>query len=140
MKWSLEVLKRGMGPYAIMRQPAVTQGLNDLRDRVREAQSAMNRDQAAGKDLEAALRRVEGLREQLEQLKGSSQGRSQPGQQGQQSQPGQQPGEQHGQQGKQGKQGQEPGQQPGELPSATGSTGRTIIGSGSPDVVFGTDC
>jgi len=76
------------------------------------------------------------LREQLEQLKDSSQGRSQQGQQqGKQSQQGQQPGEQQGQQGKQG---QAPGQQPGQSPSANGSTGGTSSGSGSPDVASGT--
>jgi FtsZ-binding cell division protein ZapB len=101
MGWSVEVMRQGYAPYALTRQPAVTEGLNQLRDRVREAQGALNREQAGGNDLEAALGRAERLREQLQQLK--RQGR----QQGQQ---GQQPGLQQGQ--------QQPG---GQQPSSTGT-------------------
>ena len=126
MKWSLEVMKRGMGSYVMTRQPAVTQGLNDLRDRVREAQSALNREQPGGQDIEAALGRAEHLREQLEQLKNSARGQ----QKGQQAKPGQQ-----SQQGQAS--GQQPGgQQPGQSQSATGQSGSAGPGGGSPDNVY----
>jgi hypothetical protein len=136
MKWSREVIKRGGGSYAFMRQAPITQGLNQLRDRVREAQGALNREQPGGKDLEAALGRVERLREQLEQLKGAAQSRK--GQQGQQK--GQQ-----GQEGQQGQNaqsnGQQAGQQPGQSAQGTngtnGSSGGGPRGGGSPDVVYG---
>ena len=61
---SVEVMRRQRGEetYALIQQPAITQGLNQLRDQVREAQSALNRDQAGGNDLEAALGRAERLR------------------------------------------------------------------------------
>jgi hypothetical protein len=107
MGWSVEVMRQGYAPYAVTRQPAVTQGLNHLRDRVREAQGALNRDQAGGNDLEAALGRVEGLRKQLEHLK--SQGREQ-GREGQQRQ----------------------SQQSGQQPSATGTLSGSGPGSESP--------
>jgi FtsZ-binding cell division protein ZapB/predicted component of type VI protein secretion system len=90
MGWSVEVMRQGYAPYALTRQPAVTEGLNQLRDRVREAQGALNREQSGGNDLEAALGRAERLREQLQQLKRQGQGR-QGNQQGQQQPGGQQP-------------------------------------------------
>ena len=125
---SVEVMRRGMVPYALTRQPVITQGLNELRDRVREAQSALNREQPSGNDLEAALGRAERLREQLEQLKNSPQGRQQGAQQGQQ-----------GQEGQQGQQGQAPGQQPGrgQSQSPAGTTGSVGPGGGSPGIVSG---
>ena len=116
MGWSVEAMRQGYAPYALTRQPAITQGLNQLHDRVRQAQSALNRDQNGGNDLEAALGRTERLREQLEQLKG--QGREQ-GRQGQQQQ--QQKGS-----------GQQPGQQPGQQQSATGTPAGAEPGSQSP--------
>jgi hypothetical protein len=113
MGWSVEVMRQGYAPYALTRQPAITEGLNQLRDHVREAQGALNRDQASGNDLEAALGRAERLREQLQQLK--RQGR-------QQRQQGQQPGQQQGQ--------QQPGQQPGgQQPSPTGTPSGSEPGS-----------
>src|SRR5262249_30778239 len=85
------------GPYALTRQPAVTQGLNQLRDRVQEAQSALNQGQRGANDVDSALARVERLREQLEQMKNAAQGqlpgRTQGGKKGQaaRGQPGQGP-------------------------------------------------
>ena len=116
---SVEVMRRQHGEetYALFQQSAITQGLNQLRDRVREAQGALNRDQAGGNDLEAALGRAERLREQLEQLK--RQGREQ-GQQGEQ--PGQ----------------QQPGQQPGgQQPSPSGTPNGTEPGSESSEATEG---
>jgi hypothetical protein len=84
---------------------------------VREAQGALNRDQAGGNDLEAALGRAERLREQLEQLK--RQGRQ-----------GEQQGQQQGQ--------QQPGQQPGgQQPSPTGTPNGTEPGSESSEAAQG---
>jgi hypothetical protein len=81
MKWSLEFMRRGgMAEYALPREMTVTQGLNQLRDRVREAQGALDRQQPGGQDVESALARAEQLRQQLEQMRNSA---SQKGQQGQ---------------------------------------------------------
>jgi hypothetical protein len=80
MKWSLEVMRRGMAEYALPREMAVTQGLNQMRDRVREAQGALDRQQPGGQDVESALARAEQLRQQLEQMRN---GASQKGRQGQ---------------------------------------------------------
>jgi hypothetical protein len=128
MKWSLEIMRRGIPDYALPREMSVTQGLNQLRDRLREAQNALNRQQPGqGQNVEAALARAEQLRRELEQMKSAAEGRqsqakggqqkgNQAGQEGQ----GQQPGQGQGQQG-QGQQGQAPGDQPGEMAQGQGS-------------------
>ncbi len=87
MKWSLEVLRRGMAEYALPREMTVTQGLNQLRDRVREAQGALDRQQTGGRDVESALARAEQLRQQLEQMRSAAgqKGRQGQDQQGQKS-------------------------------------------------------
>ena len=116
MKWSLEVLRRGMAEYALTRQPEVTQGLSRLRDRVQEAQSGLNRQPSGGQDIESALARAERLREQLEQMKSAAQGR-------------------RAQQAQSGQQGKQPGQgsQSSDGESNTGSA----RGGNSPDGVYG---
>jgi small-conductance mechanosensitive channel len=91
MKWSLEVMRRGMAEYALPREMAVTQGLNQMRDRVREAQGALDRQQPGGQDVESALARAEQLRQQLEQMRNGAsqkdrQGQTPSGQSGQTSQ------------------------------------------------------
>ena len=48
MKWSMEVIRRGMAPYAMTRQPSITQGLNELRDKVGAAQSGVCSSTAGG--------------------------------------------------------------------------------------------
>jgi len=130
MKWSLELMRRGMAEYALPREMPVTQGLNQLRDRLREAQSALNRQQPGqGQDVEAALARAEQLRRELEQMRSAAEGRqsqakggqqkgNQAGQKGQGQQPGQ--GQGQSQQG-QGQQGQAPGDQPGQMAQGQGS-------------------
>lgn len=75
MKWSLEMIRRGMAEFALPREVPVTQGLNQLRDRLREAQGALNSRQPGGQDIESALARAEQLRRQLEQMKSAAQGR-----------------------------------------------------------------
>jgi hypothetical protein len=123
-----------MAPYAMTRQPSITQGLNELKDKVGAAQSAFARQQQAsgGKDIESALARAEQLRQQLEQLKNSGKGQqSQNGRPGQQGKGPQGQGQQgEGQQGKgqqnaqngRGQQGQSPGQQPGAGSQPGGET------------------
>ena len=122
MKWSLEIMKRGMPEYALPREIPVTQGLNQLRDRLREAQSALNQQKPGqGQDVEAALARAEQLRRELEQMKSAAEGRQT------QTKGGQQKGTQAGQkgQGQQSGQGQpgqgQPGQGPAEMAQGQGS-------------------
>jgi len=118
MGLSVEVMRRpGYAPYALTYQPAVTQGLNQLRDHVREAQGALNRDQSGGNDLDAALGRAERLREQLEQLKRRGHGQGRQGEQPGQQQPGQQPG--------------------GQQPSSTGTPSATEPGGESSQAAEG---
>ena len=50
-------------------------GLNQLRDRMRDAESAMGRELDGGQDLEAALGRVEQLRQRLDEMKSTGQQR-----------------------------------------------------------------
>ena len=104
MGWSLEVMRRGMAPYAMTRQAPVTEGLNKLRDRVREAQQALHSGQSGDSNLEAALAQTEQLRRRLEQMRSSA--GQKPGQPGEHGKPGEQ--------GKLGEQGKPGGQQPGE--------------------------
>jgi hypothetical protein len=106
MQRNADWIRRGMGDYAVMSESMITQGLNELRDQLKQVQQSMA---AAGKDgkpgpgqddkaVEQALTNVERLRQQLEQLQ------AQRGQQGQQGQRGQQ-GQQQAQGGQQGQQG-----------------------------------
>src|SRR5258708_6125651 len=108
----------------------MTRGLNQLRDRMHEAQSAMNHEPDGGQDLEAALGRMEQLRQRLEEMKSAGQQRGAKGQRGSQGQKGEAPG----QQGSQGQKGAAPGQQSaqgqkGEGPGQQGSEGQQPGGS-----------
>lgn len=153
MGWTVEVMRRGMGAYALTRQPEITRGLNQLRDRMRDAQSAMDREADGGQDLEAALGRVEQLRQRLEEMKGAgqrgtksqqgSQGqeREAQGQQGSKAQKGQgqqgkaQNGDAAGQKGSQGQKGESPG---GSAPASNGAPQAGGPGGGSsPEVASG---
>jgi len=120
MKWSLEVMRRGMAEYALPRESTVTQGLNQLRDRVREAQGALNGQQPGGQDIESAVGRAEQLRQELEQMRNAAQGRQS------QAKGGQQKGQGH--EAGQDQQGQAPGGQPGQPSESQGSQSA----SGSP--------
>jgi len=123
MKWSLEIMRRGMPEYALPREIPVTQGLNQLRDRLREAQNALNQQQPGqGQSVEAALARAEQLRRELEQMKSAAEGRQSQGKSGQQK--GNQAGQKgQGQQSGQGQPGQgQPGQESGrEMAQGQGS-------------------
>ncbi|MGA2266844.1 MAG: hypothetical protein ABSH44_00110 [Bryobacteraceae bacterium] len=114
MQRNADWIRRGMGEYAVMSESMITQGLNDLRDRLREVARAMGpgKDAKSAQDdktMEQALTNVERLRQQLEQLRAQRGGR-QGGQRG-----GQQGGQRGGQQG-----GQQAGQYNGGNRSNTG--------------------
>ncbi len=120
MKWSLEYMKRGGAAYALAREMSVTQGLNQLRDHLKEAENALNRQQPGGQGVEAALARAEQLRQQLEQMKNAAQAGQSQAHSG--TQRGNQPGQSsQGEQSDQGRQGQAPGDQPGGTAQGQGS-------------------
>jgi hypothetical protein len=82
MRYNAELLRRGYGPYVIPREIPVTQGLNALRDQLREAQAAVSGDPNRGgqENTQQALAQLERLRNQLRGLTGE--GRQQQGQRG----------------------------------------------------------
>ena len=126
MKWSLEIMRRGLAEYALPRELAVTQGLNQLRDRLREAQGALESASSParpGHRIRARPRRAVTPRIRTDGNAGQKAGsrrqrRPKKGESGGQKGEGQQPGS-RGQQG----QGQEvsPGDQPGEMAQGQGS-------------------
>jgi hypothetical protein len=149
MKQLSEYIRRGYGQYMVGREKEVTRALDNLRDKVKEAERLAGPGGKPEDPTERALAQVEQLRQQVAeftrqqqdqqrgqgQQAGQQQGQQpgqrqgqQPGQQGQQSQQGQQG--QMGQQGQQGQQGQ-PGQQPGSSPGREGSPAEQRGGGGS---------
>jgi hypothetical protein len=104
MQRNADWIRRGIGQYGVMSEATVTQGLNELRDQLKQVQQMIG--QAGGKDDKAAqgdkmaeqtLGQVERLRLQLEQMAGRSQQGNQPGQRGnQQGQRANQAGNQQG--------------------------------------------
>jgi hypothetical protein len=140
MENSSTYVKRGLGEYMVMSEANITQGLNAVRDKLKEVQKAVGapgkdgKGAGDGKDMEQTLANLEGLRQMYQAAGGRGQ-QGQPGQAGQGQQPGQQ-GQQQGQgqgqpqgqgqqpgQGKQGQQGQ--GQQPGQgQPGQSGQPGQ----------------
>ncbi len=109
MRYNNELLRRGYGPYVLPREAPVTQGLNQLRDQLRQAQGSLDRNSPERGNQEQALARLEQMRSRLQGLtqQNGRQPGGQRGQQGQQGQGGQQgqQGQQGGQQGQQGQQG-----------------------------------
>jgi len=111
MRKGAEWLRQGQGMYTWLRENTVTMGVDQLRDKLQQAQAAVQQ-QGQGKgegdkaDIEKALSRMEAMRNRMQQL---AQGQQKPGKGGQ-------PGQNQGQQGKPGQAqaGQQPnGQQPG---------------------------
>ena len=137
LKYSADWIRRGLGAYAYLREAPVTEGLNRLAGQVRQAQQALDKNAAPGRQagLESALERVERLRSQMEQMARNQAGRDQRG-----SRPGDQPGSQgqSGQNapGQQGQQGQ-PGQ-PGMQPDPSGRGGMAGRSSARGETRFGT--
>jgi hypothetical protein len=140
MSLSAEMIRRGYGAAAAMRESMTTQSLNNLRDKLRDAAAAGVKGKNGEKGLEQALEQAENMRRQMEQMTRSLRGeKGQQGQTGQGQQPGQkgQPGQQPGQQGQGQGQGQQSpqgqaGQQPGQGQSAQGqSSGGQQFGQGT---------
>ncbi len=121
MRRNAQWIGQGYGPQVWVRESTVTAGINELRDKLQEAQAALAQNGQPGKqgsgdkgDIEKALAQVEAARSRLQQ---AIQGRDPNGRNGSQGRQGQQPGGQQpgGQQGQsaQNSNGQQPGQQPG---------------------------
>ena len=140
MKLVEAYLRRGLGSYAVMREAPITQGLNQLKEQIRDAQAALDHGAQAGQKgqqgLEQALAQAEKLRQQIEQMARNGQrgkrgdGQKNGQQPGQQQGQGQQPGQQPGQQGQQS--GQQQGQQPGQQPGQQGQQGGQQQGGQQP--------
>src|SRR5690349_16948364 len=111
MRRNAEYIRRGYGMSAWVRENTVTKGLNDLRDKLQQAQAAMRDQTQPGKgpggdknDIEKALAQVEAMRNRMQQLAQAQQGKRGNG--------GRQPGnQQNGGQLQRGQDGQQPGQQ-----------------------------
>ena len=101
MKYNAELLRRGYGSYVPSRELPITQGLNDLRDQLREAQGALGGSPAGRNNDQQALAQIEQMRNRLQ---GLTRGGSQQ----------QQNGQQQGQGGRQGQGGQSASNQPRE--------------------------
>ncbi len=132
MKYLAEWIRRGLGPYAWLREAPVTEGLLRLAEQTRQAQRALGRRQGRNEGLEEALSRVERLRREFERL-GRSPGQRQGQRQGAASfSQGQTPGQRQGA----GRVGNQPGSQAGRgrgtpmtpslPPGAGGGPGRTF--------------
>ena len=138
MRWTVDALNKGLGGYAVMREAPVTRELGELKDKLRDAESAMNNGSkpASGDEaMQQALARAEKLTKDLRAMAGRD-GRE-AGKQGGSEQPastGQQPG-QGKQQGKgqgqtsQGQAGQ--GKPPSPSSSASAQSGQQQGQSGS---------
>jgi hypothetical protein len=140
MQRNADWIRRGMGNYAVMSEATITQGLGELRDKLKQVQQAMGPGQGGDKNgqgdkvAENTLNQVEKLRQQLEQMRaqrGQGQQGQQAGQRGQQGgQQGGQPGGQQSQQGQQGQQGGQQGQQGGQQGQPSGQQGGGQQGGG----------
>jgi hypothetical protein len=119
MQRNADYIRRGLGEYVVMSESNFTQGLNEVRDKLREVQQALGTPGKGGngtgedKAVQQSLASLENFRQMLQPGQNARQGQGAPGrgqQNGKQGQPGQQPG-QNGQQGQQGQPGQQGGQQ-----------------------------
>ena len=99
MRFNAEMLRKGLGAHVWMREAPITKGLEDLRDGLREALAALDRNPPGQNKTERALAQVERLRSRMEQLASDTEPRP-PGSGGQRQQQGQsqvrQPGQEHG--------------------------------------------
>jgi hypothetical protein len=138
MQQSEQMIRQGMGSYAVMREAPVTQGLNQLKDDLKNAQqmaAAGGKNGDQGQQAQAGIDQIESLRPQMQALAQGAESRAagrsgnQPGQRGGQ-QPGNQPGQQPGQ-GQQSGQGQQQGQGQGQQ-SGGQQPGNQQGGGGSP--------
>lgn len=125
MKYAAEWIRQGYGGMLGPRENRVTEGLERLKDQIKEAQALAGSDgqQKGREQLEAALSRVEQLRQRLQEISargqqaGQRRENGQPSQSGQQAQGGQNRGPQSGasatgaSQNPSAQQGPQPGQQ-----------------------------
>jgi hypothetical protein len=117
MQRNSEWIRRGIGEYAVMSEPQITAGLNQLREELKAVQQALgagqNKNGQDDKAVEATLSQLEHMRQMLQAAQQGAGGQRQAGQNGQQpgrnGQQGQQPGGQ--QQGGQQAGGQQQGGQ-----------------------------
>lgn len=65
MRYNAELIRRGWGAAAVMREAPVTAGLEQLREQLREAQAAMERSAPSGEDLQRALEALAHARQRL---------------------------------------------------------------------------
>jgi hypothetical protein len=102
MQRNADWIRRGIGQYGLMSEATVTQGMNEIRDQLKQVQQMLA--QSGGKDdkqaqgdkqAEATLAQVEKLRQQLEAMNGQR-GGNQQGQRGNQQGANQQGGNQQG--------------------------------------------
>lgn len=68
MKYNADLLRRGYGPYVLPRELPITEGLNDLRDQLREAQGALSGNPAGRNNEQQALAQLEQMRNRLQGL------------------------------------------------------------------------
>jgi len=138
-----EYIAYGAAPYIAGSESAVTNALNEISERLRQAESdAFGTDFADDDNLERTLAQARSLRRELEQLQNPSAQAGQPGQpgeQGQEGQPGQsgQEGQsqqtaQQGETGQEGQSGQSSGQNGQQQATAGQQSGRDQIGGAGP--------
>lgn len=65
MRYNAELIRRGWGAAAVMREAPITAGLEQLRERLREAQAALDRPAPPGQDFERALETLARTRSRL---------------------------------------------------------------------------
>jgi len=137
MQRNADYIRRGLGEYAVMSESNFTQGLNEVRDQLKQVQQALGagandpRNAQQDRATQQGLANLEGLRQMLQQQgagRGQGQQGQQQGQQGQgrqgQGQQGQgQLGQQAQGQGQQGQGQQVGGQQGGQRGGNLGSNG-----------------
>ncbi len=80
MRYNAELIRRGWGAAAVMREAPVTAGLEQLREQLREARAALDRSAPVENQLQQALESLARTRERLAGLRGQSgQGRNDSG-------------------------------------------------------------
>jgi hypothetical protein len=135
MQRNADYIRRGLGEYVVMSESNFTQGLNIVRDKLKEVQQALGTPGKDGKGpgedkaVQQGLASLESFRQMLQPggngqqgQQGGKQGQQGQGQQGQQDRGGQQG--QQGQGGKQGQQGQGQGQGQGGQQGQQGQQGQ----------------
>jgi len=96
MRWTVDALNKGMGSYAVMREAPVTMAMNQLKESLQGAASAMNAGQSGDPQdaVRQALNRAEKLHRDIETIAGGQNpggqnpGGQNPGGQNQANQPG----------------------------------------------------